>query len=59
MPRKYGAGQELAPLPIPSKIDSLSLSALLTNCSSNLVSSLGRDKLKAMPIHLYTAALKG
>jgi len=50
MPRKYGVGQELAQVPIPLKIASLSLSALLTNCRSQLVSGLRREKLKSNAI---------
>ena len=52
MPRKCGAGKELAPVPIPLKIVSLSLSALLANCRSQLVLGLGREKQKAMLFYL-------
>ena len=52
MPRKYRVGQELAHVPISLKIASLSLSALLTNCCSQLVSDLRREKLKAMLFNL-------
>ena len=73
MPKKYRAGQELAPVRSPLKIVSLSLSTLLVNCRSQLVSGLGKEKLKAMlfylmwvpsifnslmPIHLYAVALE-
>ena len=61
------------PVPIPLKIVSLSLSTLLVNCHSQLVSGLGKEKLKAMlfylmwvpsifdslmPNHLYAVALE-
>ena len=46
MLRKYGVGQELVQVPILLKIVSLSLSALLTNCRSQLVSNMGRGKTK-------------
>ena len=52
MPKKCGAGQEFALMPISLKIVSLSLSVLLTNCRSQLVSSLGREKLKSMLFYL-------
>jgi hypothetical protein len=48
MPRKCGVGQELAQVPILLKIISLSLSALLANYRSQLISGLGREKLKSM-----------
>ena len=44
MPKKCGAGQELAPVPILLKIVSLSLSAILVNCRSQHVSGLRSGK---------------
>ena len=52
MPRKCGVGQELALVPIPLNIISLFLSVLLANCRSQLVSGLGREKLKVVLFYL-------
>jgi len=53
MPRKCGAEQELALVPILLKMASLSLSALLANlanCRSQHVSGLGRKNTKSNAI---------
>ena len=50
--KKMWSGVRTCKVPIPLKIISLSLSAILANCRSQVISGLGREKLKTMLFYM-------